>query len=332
VTTPIDDLCRRFGFVTANSLAGALGVSRQAAHRQLSAAVAAGELRAEGQARARRYVPAVPWFEFEIAGLDEDRALDQVRKELDAAFRGLSDLEERLLVYAFSEMVNNAIDHSKGQRVRMRLSIRAESIELEVVDDGIGAFASVQGGRGLATVVEAAAELTKGKVTTMPSRHTGEGVFFTSKAMDRFELTANGLSLVVDNDIDDTAIRVAPEAPGTRMHLRFRRPPQRSLQSVFEAWTDQFEFSRTRTVVKLFGLGRDFVSRSEARRLLQGLESFREVVVDFQGVAGIGQAFADEVFRVFALQHPGIRLVPVNMVPPVQFFVERAERARRGPA
>ena len=326
----IDDLCRRDGFVTAGALATALGVSRQAAHRHLAAAVAAGALRPEGQARARRYVPVVPSFAFDRAGLEEERVLDQVRSRLAGSFAGLSETEDRLLVYVFSEMVNNAIDHSQGQRVAVRLDIQPASVELEVVDDGIGAFASVQVGRGLGTTIDAAAELTKGKVTTMPSRHSGEGVFFTSKAVDRFELIANGLSLVVDNDLDDVAIRTSAHPVGTTMCLRFARPPKRSVQSVFEQWTEGFDFSRTRTVVKLFGLGRDFVSRSEARRMLQGLESFREIVVDFQGLTGIGQAFADEVFRVFALQHPGIRLVPVNMIPPVQFFVERAERARRG--
>ena len=86
--------------------------------------------------------------------------------------------------------------------------------------------------------------------------------------------------------------------------------------------------STARTVVRLFGLGRDFVSRSEARRLLRDLDQFREIVVDFEGVESIGQGFADEVFRVFALRNPGIQLIPVQMVPAVQFFVERAERAR----
>lgn len=84
-----------------------------------------------------------PWFDFDIAGLDEDRALARVRQQLAPAFEGLTDTEERLLVYAFSEMVNNAIDHSKGQRVSVRLAIQPKSVELEIVDDGIGAFASV---------------------------------------------------------------------------------------------------------------------------------------------------------------------------------------------
>lgn len=85
----------------------------------------------------------------------------------------------------------------------------------------------------------------------------------------------------------------------------------------------------SRTTLKLFGLGRDFVARSEARRLLQGLESFREIVVDFTGVKSIGQGFADEVFRVFPLHHPTIRMVPIHMVDDVRFFVDRAEHARQ---
>lgn len=325
----IDDLIDANGRVTTGELAMALGVSRQAAHRQLAAAVAAGRLRAEGQARARRYLPSTPRFRFDAAGLGEDRVLAHVRAALDAGFRSLSDAEDRLLSYVFTEMVNNAIEHAHGQHVHVSLEIRAESVELVVGDDGIGAFASVQNGRGLASPLEAAAEITKGKVTTLPRQHSGEGIFFSSKAVDHFELSANGFVLVVDNSIDDLTIRAAPEHPGTLVRLQFARPLVRSLQAVFAAWTDEYEFTRTRTVVKLFGLGRDFVSRSEARRILQGLDSFREIVVDFQGVAGIGQGFADEVFRVWALQHPTIRLVPTQMVDEVRFFVERAERARR---
>jgi anti-sigma regulatory factor (Ser/Thr protein kinase) len=274
-------------------------------------------------------LPVVPRFSFDAVGLSEDRVLAHVREQLGFGFASLSEAEHRLLAYVLTEMVNNAIDHARAARVSVSLDIQAAAVVLEVVDDGIGAFASVQAGRGLANVMEAAAEITKGKVTTMPERHSGEGVFFSSKAVDHFELSANGLALVVDNSVDDLTIRATPPHLGTTVRLRFSRPVVRSLQAVFAAWTDEFEFTRTRTVVRLFGMGRDFVSRSEARRILQGLESFREVIVDFQGVAGIGQGFSDEVFRVWALQHPAIRLVPTNMVDEVRFFVERAERARR---
>ena len=322
------ELCNRHGFVTSASLARSLGISRQAAHRRLAAAVAAGELVAEGAARARRYLLTVPSFEFELVGAAEDELFDRVRARLAAQFATLAAEERGILSYTFTELVNNAIEHSHGTRGRIRAEIASEHIDLEIDDDGIGAFESVRRGRDLRNHIEAAAEITKGKVTTMPERHTGEGVFFTSKVADRFSLAANAVELVVDNAVEDHAIRAIAAAVGTTVRLRVSRPPLRTLQSVFAAWSDDFEFTKTRTVVKLFALGRDFVSRSEARRILHGLEVFREIVVDFQDVDGIGQGFADEVFRVFAQQHPTIRLVPVNMVETVRFFVERAERAR----
>ena len=56
-------------------------------------------------------------------------------------------------------------------------------------------------------------------------------------------------------------------------------------------------------------LSSGFVSRSEARRLLAGLDRFKAVELDFSGVSSIGQGFADEVFRVFAAAQPEIDVV-----------------------
>jgi hypothetical protein len=78
------------------------------------------------------------------------------------------------------------------------------------------------------------------------------------------------------------------------------------------------------TVVKLFSYGVRFVSRSEAKRLLDGLERFAHVILDFAGVELVGQGFADEVFRVWAAAHPAVALAAENMSPPVAFMVARA--------
>jgi hypothetical protein len=59
---------------------------------------------------------------------------------------------------------------------------------------------------------------------------------------------------------------------------------------------------------------------------VHGLEKFREVVLDFEGVDLVGQGFADEVFRVWAQQHPDVLLIPTGMNEPVAFMVERAIR------
>ena len=93
---------------------------------------------------------------------------------------------------------------------------------------------------------------------------------------------------------------------------------------VFDEYTEDFEFTRTRVVVKLFEMGVRFISRSEAKRLVIGLERFREAILDFHGVRELGQGFADEVFRVWASSHPETRLVPVNMAAPIEFMVRRA--------
>ena len=66
---------------------------------------------------------------------------------------------------------------------------------------------------------------------------------------------------------------------------------------------------------------RDYISRSEARRLVLRLEQFREVVLDFSGVRSIGQAFADEVFRIFAGSHPEVALKRVNVDPALEVVI-----------
>lgn len=76
-------------------------------------------------------------------------------------------------------------------------------------------------------------------------------------------------------------------------------------------------------VVALFGLGVRFISRSEAKRVMRGLERFRRVELDFAGVEEVGQGFVDEALRVWPSQHPGTVVTPARMVGPVDFMVRR---------
>lgn len=52
---------------------------------------------------------------------------------------------------------------------------------------------------------------------------------------------------------------------------------------------------------------------------------FRTVIFDFDGVDSIGQAFADEIFRVFAGRHPEIELQAVKMSARVKQMISRAK-------
>ena len=113
----------------------------------------------------------------------------------------------------------------------------------------------------------------------------------------------------------------------TRRHAHVSggdRSKGRTPQEHFREFTEDFAFVKTRIVIKLFDSGERFISRSEAKRVLQGLERFKEVTLDFRGVTEIGQGFADETFRVWPSTHPEIRVVPVNMCPAVEFMVKRA--------
>ena len=51
-------------------------------------------------------------------------------------------------------------------------------------DDGEGIFKKIKNALNLLDEKQAVLELAKGKLTTDPSRHTGEGIFFTSRAFN----------------------------------------------------------------------------------------------------------------------------------------------------
>ena len=69
----------------------------------------------------------------------------------------------------------------------------------------------------------------------------------------------------------------------------------------------------------------NLISRSQAKRLLTRLEPFKEVFLDFEGVDIIGQAFADEIFRVFQNAHPEIEIIQVKANKNIQNIIKRVK-------
>ena len=78
-------------------------------------------------------------------------------------------------------------------------------------------------------------------------------------------------------------------------------------------------------IIKLYLKSGIHISRSQARRVLSGLEKFKIVVFDFDKVPMIGQSFADEIFRVFQSKHPKIQIEAINMNEAVRFMIDRVE-------
>lgn len=229
-----------------------------------------------------------------------------------------------IMAYAFNEMVNNAIDHSGGMRVEVAAWVDEHRWAFSVLDDGEGIFPQLRRGLGLAHDFEALLELTKGKQTTMPERHSGEGVFFTSKMVDVFRLSSAGIRYTVDNDRDDFAVGNARTRLGTLVEVSIDADTSRTSAQVFAQFSDvDHGFFRTRPAVALAGLGLTFASRSEARRLLSGLDDFTEIDADFAGVTDVGQGFVDELIRVWPSMNPGKTVNPINMVGAVEMMVLR---------
>jgi anti-sigma regulatory factor (Ser/Thr protein kinase) len=310
---------------SAGEVASVLGISRQAAHRHLAALVAAGQLKAEGRGRAVRYrgASSLPFLRQYPRAIAEDRVWSEIASELPALAKLGRDARS-VFQYAFTEMLNNAIEHSGSRQIEVRFEAIPRGLAFEIVDQGRGAFANLRRTLRLPSDLDALGQLSKGKLTTLPAGHTGEGIFFTSKVADRFTLESGAVRWEVDNVRGDMGVGEVPRRKGTRVRFEAATKVRRKLAAVFAAFTDDLEFAKTRVVIKLFAIGTRFVSRSEARRVALGLERFREVVFDYRGVEEVGQGFVDELYRVWGAAHPGVKLASVGANGAVAFMLKRA--------
>jgi hypothetical protein len=227
-------------------------------------------------------------------------------------------------------MLNNAIDHSGATRCRVEFRLDATRLAFEVKDGGIGVFRSIAEKHGLPDEQAAMIDLIKGKSTTMPEAHSGEGIFFTCRASDRMVLRSHATQIEWNRALTDVFVSTPRFTKGTLVQFEVRRDSRLKLEDVFNEFAPEkydFQFQKTRVLVKL--LQRDYVSRSEAKRLLLNLEErFAEIELDMQGVKYVGQGFADEIFRVFASRHPEIRVHVSNANANVAAMVRHAGGAR----
>jgi len=303
-------------YVTSSEVATAAGVTRQA-HYHLSRLTTSGVLVQEGARRSSRYrLAAQRSAAYPLEGTTEDDVWGNERmalRQVDPEFEERPNVV-RIVTFGFTEMVNNAIDHSRGQALGIRWFIDDERIAFEVEDDGIGAFASLRESRGLENDFQAVGELSKGKQTSAPERHSGLGIFLTSRLVQRFVLAANDYVWTVDNDIDDYAVaELVHPRRGTMVRCEIPLDSSVDLPAVMSEVSDPVtsRLNRTTLHVELFREG-DFVSRTEAKLIGARLEGFEVVELDFAGVDQVGQGFADELFRVWAREHPDIELAPLH--------------------
>jgi anti-sigma regulatory factor (Ser/Thr protein kinase) len=305
-------------------------ISRQAATRYLTQMVRDGRLVAKGSTKDRSYVSGS--FRRTIKKYRLDSSVDESRIWAEDFKNTLGEVKENILkicAYGFTEMVNNAASHSKGRTLTVRFKREPKEIMMVVEDDGVGIFKNIKQAHGLDDEKQAILELSKGKLTTDPAQHTGEGIFFSSRAFDGFAIHSRGLSFIPSPSPAEDQLETQNNIHGTRVCMKLGIASKKNLTDIFDEFADpknNYTFDKTVVPVRLVqNEGEYLLSRSQAKRLLVRIENFKTVTLDFSGIQSIGPAFADEIFRVFRNEHPGIKLSPANACSEVMKMIRRAQ-------
>ncbi len=328
---------RTRGEARAHDIVEKTGFSRAYVNRFFRSLIEEGKILLLGKANAARYVLAGGRNSFNSVrdvhkilqnrGISEDVILAEF-KRTTGIFAGIRRNVSEIVEYAFLEMLNNAMEHSRSRTIEVRMQRNDSSVEFSVSDKGVGVFRNIREKRHLDSEMAAIQNLLKGKETTAPRKHSGEGIFFTSKVADRLVIKSFTKRLIFDNLLQDVFIEDGPSWRGTLVRFRIGLGSRIRLRRVFQEYAGRmFEFSKTRVAVRLYRAEAAYLSRSQARRIMSGLDKFKTVFLDFTNVRTVGQAFADEVFRVWQMKHPRLRIIPQNMTSNVEFMIKRARRA-----
>jgi anti-sigma regulatory factor (Ser/Thr protein kinase)/predicted transcriptional regulator len=239
---------------------------------------------------------------------------------------------ERMVRHGFTELLNNAVDHSSGSSVTVSLRQTPSHVQLLVSDDGCGVFDKICSSFDIADAQHAMLELCKGRLTSQPEAHTGRGLFFCSQLADVFDIHANSTAYQRRAwEASGWQRGRALPRQGSSIYMAIALDTTRSLDQVMADWSlagDGIEFDHTRVSLRLLvGPGLILDSRAQARRVAARLPSFKRVEISFEGVDEVGHGFTDELFRVFARARPEVELVPTHMTPRIAALVESARRA-----
>jgi anti-sigma regulatory factor (Ser/Thr protein kinase) len=299
--------------------------------RLLRALVATQWLQVEGTPRRPRFSPGLlrqVVRRYPLAGLHEDLPWSQ---DFMPRF-DLPDAVARMAQHAFTELLNNAIEHSGGSSVTVSMRQTPLQLQMLVSDDGRGIFDAIGATFQIADPAQAMLELAKGKLSTSPDRHSGCGLFFTARLADVIDLHANQLAF---QQCDWQRDRWQPGRPacrrGSSVYVAICLDTPRTLDQVLRRYSldgQGYGFERTVVPLRLIsGPQVALASRAQAQRVASRLQRFRRVELDFDGLADVGHAFADELLRVFRHQHPEVDLVPVNMAPAVAAMIDSVREA-----
>ena len=305
-------------------------VSRQAINHHLKRLVGEGALRQSGKTNNRVYELATVLEWNRTYQINKNMAEDVVwRRDIDELLGKLPENVRDIWHFAFTEMFNNAIDHSAGSTISVKITKTAVTATMMIQDNGTGIFRKIQQELELLDERHAIFELSKGKLTTDPQHHTGEGIFFSSRMFDTFHILSGGVFFTHEiGEDEDWLLEQQTPFAGTAVFMTLNNHTSRTTRKIFDQFTDdngnEPVFSKTVVPVRLAQYGNDkLISRSQAKRVLARVDLFSTVVLDFKSVSTIGQAFSDEAFRIFPREHPSVNIIPINTNSEVKRMIAR---------
>ena len=270
---------------------------------------------------------------------DNDGSLEEdyiYKRDIEPLISSLPENVRKIWMYSFTEMFNNAIEHSESEKISCYVECNYIETTILIMDYGVGIFKKIKDYFGYNSIDDAINELFKGKITTDTDNHSGEGIFFTSRLMDQFSAISGGKFFTHSNHDEflntlkeEDDINILTHDKGTVVYMRLANRSHKQLVEVFDMFSDVDNgFNKTSIPMKNV-YGNSFpVSRSQARRLYNRLDQFDEVELDFKNVEEIGQAFAHELFVKFANNNPNIKLSVVNSNQRIDAMINHVKNTR----
>jgi anti-sigma regulatory factor (Ser/Thr protein kinase) len=309
-----------------------LKLSRQTIWKYMKELENEGSVTVSGATKNRRYELNSLFSRGLVYLITENLAEDKIwREDISPLLHDLPKNIKDICQHGVTEIINNTTSHSEGESIVVFVEIFPDMIEIDILDDGIGIFKKIQNTLGLDEESYSLLELSKGKLTSDPHNHSGDGIFFTSRAFDSFTILSHDLYFDRSEGrawlFEDTD----EYRDGTSVFMDIGLNSPRTIKEVYAEYSTDpasLAFDRTSVPVSLARFGDEMlVSRSQARRLLTRLNRFKEIILDFAGIDQIGHAFADELFRVYPQAHPDIRLIPLDANEDITRMIKRVQNA-----
>lgn len=312
----------------ATFCANELNITRTTVHRHLNKLIQQGRIIKQGSTKSSIYYLSDALNRNNSYAVSRHLSEDTVfTNDFEPVFVQFPENIYDICNYGFTEMFNNAIEHSQATKINAATKYADDNLIITIADNGIGIFKNIYDYFKLDAIEESILQLNKGKMTTDPMHHTGKGIFFTARAFDTFEIYANSLHYLRDNNEKDWSFETLPNnQAGSTIVMSINVQSNKNLVTLFKQFQESNElaFDRTEITVALARFGQEkFISRSQAKRILRGLAQFKHVTLDFAKVKLVGQGFVDEIFRVYGLAHPDMTIDYINANKDVLFMIKR---------